>query len=303
MDALFNVYKPRGPTSHDIVARLRRASGVRRIGHAGTLDPLAEGVLVVAVGQATRAIEYLADADKAYLARVTFGVETDTYDAEGRVMAERPIEDITPQRLEAALAAFRGPLLQRPPAYSAVSVGGRRLYDLARRGHAVEAPARPVEIARLELVSWAPPEAVLEVECSKGTYVRSLAHDLGQTLGCGAHLSGLIRTRVGRFLARDAVPLEDLEATLRRVEWQGIAIPVDQALSDLPAIGLDPAAAARLTNGLPVPAGGSDLYQVGTLGRAYGADGTFLAVVRRGEREGRPVWRPEKVFAPGASTG
>src|SRR6266542_499268 len=147
MDCLFNVDKPRGPTSHDVVARLRRASGVRRIGHAGTLDPLATGVLVVAVGRATRLIEYLADADKAYVAQITFGVETDTYDAEGTVVERRDASGLTQQQVEEALGGFRGTIQQRPPAHSAIRVGGKRLYEMARAGQTVEAPVRTVHIA------------------------------------------------------------------------------------------------------------------------------------------------------------
>jgi tRNA pseudouridine55 synthase len=307
MDALFNVYKPKGPTSHGVVARLRRAAAPRgaqrRIGHAGTLDPLAEGVLVVAAGQATRVLEYLAEAPKVYLAQVTLGVETTTYDAEGQVVAERPVAELDRRRIEAALAAFRGVIDQRPPMYSAVSVGGTRLYQVARRGGTVEVPLRRVEITRLELVEWTAPVATLHVECSKGTYVRSLAHDLGAALGCGAHLSGLARLQVGSFLARDAVPLAALEARFRDGSWPAVAIAPDAAVSHLAAVHLAAEAASRLAGGLAVPAdwrGPAGAAEPGTLARAYGADGRFVAIVRRGEREGRPVWRPEKVFARAA---
>ena len=162
---------------------------MRRIGHAGTLDPLAEGVLVVAIGKATRLIEYLVDADKLYAAEVHLGVETDTYDAEGRVLAERPVGHLTREAVAEALEAFRGEIEQRPPPFSAISVGGERLYARARRGEVVEAPLRRVSVTRLDLLDWQSPVAHLEVECSKGTYIRSLAHDLGRALGCGAHLS------------------------------------------------------------------------------------------------------------------
>jgi tRNA pseudouridine55 synthase len=306
MDALFNVYKPRGPTSHDVVARLRRATGsprsgrLRRIGHAGTLDPLAEGVLVVAAGPATRMLEYLAGTDKTYLARVTFGVETDTYDAEGRVTVERDASSVTTAQIEDAVARFRGTITQRPPAYSAISVGGQRLYDRARRGERVEAPSRQVQIERLDVRSWTPPTAEVFVECSKGTYVRSLAHDLGQALGTGAHLSGLIRTRVGCFEAGDSKPLEELEALIRGSEWGRVALPVDAALRHMPAVHLDAAAGRMISNGMPIPAGGDDAFQPGTLARAY-VDGAFIAIVRRGEHRGAPAWRPEKVFARGVA--
>ena len=295
VDALFNVYKPSGPTSHDVVIRLRRASGVRRIGHAGTLDPLAEGVLLIATGRATRVLEYLAEADKAYRARVTFGVETETYDAEGRVVAERPVTALDREQIERALARFRGRIEQQPPPYAAIRVGGRRLYQLARRGEAPPVAARRVEITRLELLAWEPPVATLEIECSKGTYIRSLAHDLGAALGCGAHLSGLVRTRVGSFEAKDAVALAELEARLRDGTWPAVAIAPDIALASLPALRLEAGAASRLAHGLAVDQPGMAAEE-GALARAYGPDGTFLAVVRRRGSQ----WQPEKVFVPPA---
>ena len=302
MDALFNVYKPSGPTSHDVVARLRRASGVQRVGHAGTLDPLAEGVLLVAAGQATRVIEYLAMLDKTYEAQVTFGVQTDTDDAEGAVVATNLTDRLDKATVEQALGSFRGQVQQRPPDYSAISVGGQRLYQLARRGAAVEAPVRQVEITRLELRDWQPPVATLLVECSKGTYVRSLARDLGASLGCGAHLSRLVRTRVGAFGAAGAVPLAAMEDALRSGDWRRHGIGPDAALAHLPALCLGELDASRLAHGRTVadrwstpPATDEQLSQ--TIARAYGPDGRFVAIVRRVVEEGRMVWRPQKVFA------
>jgi tRNA pseudouridine55 synthase len=323
VDAFFNVYKPKGPTSHDVVARLRRASGVRRIGHGGTLDPLAEGVLVIATGQATRLIEYVVDTTKAYGADVTFGVETDTYDAAGKVVAERSPDGLTRAQVLAALAEFRGEIEQRPPSFSAISVGGERLYALARRGETVVAPARRVNVMRLDLESWEPPVARLAVVCSKGTYIRSLAHDLGRALGCGAHLSGLVRRQVGRFLAEDATPLEELEARLREGCWEAVAVPVEAAVEHLAVVRLDETAARRLGHGqtLPLselgdagdqvepgvrsdvppppdrPASGVTDLASGTLGGAYAPGGRLLGVVRLDRSGARPVWRPEKVLA------
>jgi tRNA pseudouridine55 synthase len=301
LDAFFNVYKPRGPTSHDVVARLRRASsgarGVRRTGHAGTLDPLAEGVLVVAIGKATRLIEYLVDADKLYGAWVHLGVETDTYDAEGRVLAERPVGHLTREAVAEALEAFRGEIEQRPPPFSAVSVGGERLYARARRGEVVEAPLRRVRVTRLDLLDWVSPVAHLEVECSKGTYIRSLAHDLGRALGCGAHLSGLVRLRVGDFRSEDAVPLESLEGRLREGRWEEVARPPAVALAHLPRIILDERGVERLRLGQPVPAPEQELPPSGTLGGAFGPGERLVAVVRLDRSGDHAVWRPQKVLA------
>jgi tRNA pseudouridine55 synthase len=306
LDVIFNVHKPKGLTSHDVVARLRRASGVRRIGHAGTLDPMAEGVLVIAMGRATRVVEYLAGTDKAYRAQITFGVETDTYDAEGNATVQRPVHHLTRDAVNAALSEFRGVIQQRAPAYSAISVGGRRLYDLARRGQHVEPPVRTVTILALELLDWTSPVATIQVECSKGTYIRSLAHDLGQAVGTGAHLSALTRTRVGHFHTSSSVPLADLEAQMRDRRARPLGILPDQALPDLPEVRLEPSGARRISHGMAVldvpisgaldDTGGATQHPLGTLARMYGPDGAFLAICRLEEMDGRLAWRPEKVF-------
>ena len=273
---------------------------MRRIGHAGTLDPLATGVLVVAIGRATRLIEYVTDVDKAYLAEVTFGVETDTYDAEGTVTAragERALAAITIDQIEAALTRFRGAIEQRPPAHSAISVGGKRLYQLARAGQAVEPPLREVEITTLELREWRPPTATLFMECSKGTYVRSLAHDLGAALGTGAHLSALRRTRVGPHAIEAAVPLETLEADLRAGTWERHAIPSDRAVEHVPAITITLPEQTRLEHGLTVAPATALVPDVGTLCRARAPDGRLIAMVRVIQHEGERQIRPEKVLS------
>ena len=282
------------------MARLRRASGVGRIGHAGTLDPLATGVLVVAVGRATRLIEYITDVDKAYLAEVTFGVETDTYDAEGTVTAradQSSVAALTPELIAAALARFRGVIQPRPPAHSAISVGGKRLYALARAGQEVEAPLRQVEIALLELRDWQPPTATLFMECSKGTYVRSLANDLGAALGTGAHLSALRRTRVGPLRIENSVPLEALDAELRAGGWEHHAIPPERAVEHVPALAITAAEQTRLEHGLSLAPEAAIAQDVGTLCRALGPDGRLIAMVRVIQHDGERQIRPEKVLS------
>ncbi|HEU5318441.1 MAG TPA: tRNA pseudouridine(55) synthase TruB [Chloroflexota bacterium] len=301
LDAFFIVDKPRGPTSHDVVARLRRASGVRRIGHAGTLDPLATGVLVVAIGRATRLLEYVAGDDKAYVADVAFGVETDSYDAEGHVVARTDASGLTAPRIVDTLGAFRGHLEQRPPAHSAISVGGKRLYELARAGRPVEAPLRSVFVRTIELRAWDPPVATLFVECSKGTYVRSLAHDLGRAVGTGAHLSGLRRTRSGAFTIERAIPLDALEARLREGTWRTVAIPLDDAVGHLPALELSTESTKQLVNGVPVLRTDDRVLPVGTLLRAVDVHGRLVAVVELVERDGAPHYRPVKVLSTDAS--
>ena len=282
------------------MARLRRASGVRRIGHAGTLDPLATGVLVVAVGRATRLIEYVTEVDKAYLAEVTFGVETDTYDAEGTVTTragEDDVAQVTRARAEAALAQFRGVIEQRPPAHSAISIGGKRLYQLARAGQPVDAPLRTVAITTLKLREWNPPRAVLFMECSKGTYVRSLAHDLGAALGTGAYLSALRRTRVGPYRIEESVALETLEATLRAGDWRPHAVPLERAVVHLPPLTLTAAEQTRLEHGLTVTPAARTAPDAGTLCRALGPGGHLIAVVRVIQHDGERQIRPEKVLS------
>ncbi|HEU5432398.1 MAG TPA: tRNA pseudouridine(55) synthase TruB, partial [Thermomicrobiales bacterium] len=191
--------KPAGWTSFDVVARARRLLGEKRIGHAGTLDPAATGVLPLAVGAARKTLEFLAEASKTYDAEITFGVETDTWDRDGAVVAMADAGELTRDQIAGALEPFRGSFAQTPPMHSAIKIGGRKLYQLARKGEEIERPARSVTIHALDLLGWESPVARLRVDCSKGTYIRSLAHDLGAALGMGAHLSALRRTRTGPF--------------------------------------------------------------------------------------------------------
>lgn len=283
--------KPAGWTSHDVVARVRRLVHERRVGHAGTLDPAATGVLPVAVGSATRVLEYLADASKSYLAEITFGVETETEDIEGRVVAVRDSSGLTAEAVEDALTRFRGPIAQVPPMHSAVKVGGRRLYDLARRGEVVERAPRHVAIHALTLLRWQPPVATVCVDCSKGTYIRALARDLGAALGVGAYLSDLVRLRTGPFTLCDALTLDQVAAADLPADWPAIAYHADVVVEDWPALILDEPAALSWRQGRSVPAaptGGAD----GPC-RAYGPSGDWLGI-GRGE-PGERVWRPTKV--------
>ncbi len=212
MEGILNIDKPQWLSSHDVVARVRRICGTRRVGHAGTLDPLATGVLLVCVGRATRLSEYLMGQQKVYTATVRLGQTTNTYDAEGEVMAERPFSHITPAAIEQALGLYRGSIEQVPPIYSALKVNGQPMYKLARAGKDVERKPRPVTIYELDLIDWTPPNLELRVVCSTGTYIRSLAYDMGETLGCGGHITVLRRTAVGEFKIADAISLEDLAA-------------------------------------------------------------------------------------------
>ncbi|TAK35081.1 MAG: tRNA pseudouridine(55) synthase TruB [Chloroflexota bacterium] len=298
MFGIFNICKPAGLTSFDVVARVRRISGERRVGHAGTLDPLAEGVLPICVGQATRIVEYLSDATKRYCAQVVLGTTTDTYDAEGQVTSQTGRSDYPVEEIRRALDRFRGPIEQIPPMYSAVKKEGKRLYQLARAGHEVERAPRRVEIFRIDLLTYDPPVLVIDVECSKGTYIRSLAHDLGQVLGGGAHLGHLVRTRSGPFEIQDALTLELLADAFAQGYWTELVYPLDEPLLHWNAIILGEERAAALRNGRAVPmlAVPPDARAC----RAYSTDGEFLAVVRPDMETG--TWRAEKVFAASSAT-
>jgi tRNA pseudouridine55 synthase len=280
-------------TSHDVVAAVRRASGVRRVGHAGTLDPMATGVLVVCLGQATRVIEYLMDSPKSYRAEIVLGVATDTYDAEGRVTYQAPKVEVTREQVEAALSEFHGPIEQVPPIYSALKHQGTPLYELARQGIEVERQPRRVEIYRLKVASWTPhpPRLEIEVECSRGTYIRSLAHDLGECLGCGAHLGTLVRLGSGRYTLETAKPLQVVEEAFRLGYWTEIIHPLDEALLDVEAMVVDHETAQRIRQGQQVEGEARGHL---ALRRAYSMDGEFIGVLEYDDRTGR--WQPRKVF-------
>ncbi|NLX09825.1 MAG: tRNA pseudouridine(55) synthase TruB [Chloroflexi bacterium] len=288
---LLNLDKPAGPTSHDIVADVRRGARIRKVGHAGTLDPLATGVLVLCLGPATRLAEFVMNSPKVYIARVRFGVETDTYDAEGQIVAENPAP-VSREAVAAALDSFRGAIEQVPPMYSAVQQGGQRLYDLAREGIEVEREPRRVTIETLELGEWEPPFAMLRVVCSPGTYIRSLAHDLGRAVGVGAHLAALQRAASGQFTVEQAVSWPEFEAAMQAGTWQEHVLPADLALADYPALHLDADDAQRVRQGGLIWAD-DDADETIRLARAYDEAGRFFAVLeRRGER-----WKPYKVLA------
>ena len=221
MDAVLVIDKPVGPTSFDVVRKVRRAAGLRRVGHGGTLDPAASGVLPICLGEATKLAQFLLDADKEYDFTVCFGVETDTDDATGAVTARADAGAIDEGAVRRALAPFRGPITQVPPSYSALKRQGRPLYDYARAGETVEVAGRAVVVHELELTSFVGPAAAFRMRCSKGTYVRALARDLGRTLGVGGHVTALRRTRSGPFTLAQARPLDEALAGLTAAGGQG----------------------------------------------------------------------------------
>ncbi len=211
MHGILVIDKPKGVTSFDVVREVRRALGVKKVGHTGTLDPMATGVLPVCIGDATKIAQYLTDAGKSYDATIRLGVTTDTLDADGRILAERPIVALETERIENALSKFRGTFLQTPPMYSAVKVGGKRLYELARAGEEIDRKPREVTVTSLVLRDFSSTELQISLSCSKGFFVRTLAAEIGDALGCGAHLSALRRTASSIFTLAHAVPLVELQ--------------------------------------------------------------------------------------------
>ena len=299
MDGLLIIDKPAGWTSHDVVARVRRLTGVRRVGHAGTLDPLATGVLPLGIGLGTRVLEYVSDADKEYTATVRLGLSTDTYDAAGAVTATGDWSAVTPVDVRRALAAFVGAIEQRPPVYSAIKRDGVPLHRLARAGRAVEAPTRRVTVRMIEPLRIELPDVDFRIRCSKGTYVRSLAHDLGIALGCFAHLTALRRTITGGFSIAQALTLTQWQQSLADGSWPAHLLPLDAPLLDRPALILDRSTARRLADGVPPPPEPA-MSPARELCRAYTEEGYLAAVLRGVEADQR--WRVEKVFVSPSHT-
>ncbi|MBI3911864.1 MAG: tRNA pseudouridine(55) synthase TruB [Armatimonadetes bacterium] len=257
MVGVLNVDKPTGMTSHDVVAAARRALGIRRVGHSGTLDPAATGVLLLCLGPATRLVEYLHALPKTYVAQAMLGIATDTQDVSGQVVAEADASAVTETLVREALGRFQGEIWQTPPMVSALKVGGRRLYERARAGEEVPREPRRVTIHSLSLDRFEPgPRACLwlTVTCSSGTYIRTLVDDLGRALSCGATLVSLRRTAIGQFRVKDAVRLADLGALAASSELAARVVPLAAALAHLSAITLPPAASARVRHGEPIPA-------------------------------------------------
>ncbi|MCL4265559.1 MAG: tRNA pseudouridine(55) synthase TruB [Anaerolineae bacterium] len=287
-EGILNIDKPAGITSHDVVNRVRRVAGLRRVGHAGTLDPLATGVLLVCLGRATRLVEYMMGQPKTYEVVIRLGQSTDTYDADGEVVAERPCR-FTTDDLPPALAQFRGPIQQRPPIYSALKKEGQPLYKLARQGVQVEVKARAVTIYELEQLAFDLPFLTLRIICSSGTYIRSLAHDLGERLGCGGHVAALRRTAVGEFTLDTAVPLD----TLTPEHLNTHTLPLDTAVHHLPAVAFTETEAAHLRQGQTVP--WQPAHAQAKLARAYAPENLFMGIVQLQETQ---EWQPHKMFHP-----
>lgn len=276
MDGILNVLKPAGMTSFDVVGYLRSVLKIKKIGHTGTLDPAAVGVLPVCIGKATKAIEFLMDKDKVYRAELTLGISTDTQDNTGEIICTKDV-DATPDEIAKTIKSFCGKYRQLPPMYSAVKVNGRRLYELAREGLEAERKEREVEIHFIDILSIRNNRVIFDVGCSKGTYIRTLCSDIGERLGCGGHMSFLVRTKAGQFSLEDSLTLEDIAAFSIEKVLDKRVVGIDKVFEDMVEIVLKPAEEKRLVNGMSVKVEGINEENKRYV-RIYGEDNRFLAL-------------------------
>ncbi len=296
--------KPSGMTAHDVVEFVRKQLRMQRVGHTGTLDPLAAGLMVLCIGRATRLAEFLSELDKVYRFEMVLGIATSTQDAEGDIVATAPTEHITVEKVEKVLAQFVGEIEQLPPMLSAVHYKGKRLYELARRGVEVERTPRRVQIYRLTLLQWwerPVKRALVEVHCSRGTYIRTLVDDIGKALGCGAYQHFLVRTHIGPFSNADALTLEAFAEKVRGGDWQQHLIPPDQSLPMFPVLTLSRLEAQRVLNGMESVIGtlwGYPNLQDSEKVRLYDPQQRFLGVGVVKRQGNLWVCRPYKVFPP-----
>ena len=291
LDGIFNVYKEKGYTSHDVVARLRGIAGQKKVGHTGTLDPDAEGVLPVCLGKATKVCDVLTDKSKTYQAVLLLGRRTDTQDISGACLEERDTSGLAKETVRRAVESFLGDYMQTPPMYSALKVDGKKLYELAREGKTVERKARKVQIHRIEIRKVDLPRVWIEVECSKGTYIRTLCDDIGELLGVGGCMEELLPTRVGHFRIEDSVRLSELQRYRQEGTLEEHLIPVDSVFADCPRLDVPERLEPLLYNGNPLrlPEG-----EDGQLVRVYDSRGRFIALYRYQQK--KHIYKNEKMF-------
>src|SRR6266516_2512068 len=281
MDGILNINKATGMTSHDVVAKIRKLLKQKRVGHAGTLDPAASGVLPICIGQGTRVAEYLSESGKAYQADILFGIVTDTYDSEGSIIRTANTPGLTLANIKETLPHFLGSQMQYPPRYSAIKIQGQPAYKRARAGEAIVLEPRPIVIYSLEICDWIPPRLTLAIECSKGTYIRSLAHDLGMQLGCFAYLEALVRTRSGPFTLSDSITLEQLADAVETNSIQHYSFPLDKALEQYPAFKIDAETVERIKHGNTFNNSVANNFG---LARVYDTNGAFIAIAEWNEK-------------------
>lgn len=297
MDGIINVYKEQGYTSHDVVAKMRGILRMKKIGHTGTLDPAAEGVLPVCLGKGTKLCDMLTDKTKTYRAVLLLGQETDTQDTTGTVLCEYPVT-VTEEAVREAAASFVGAYQQIPPMYSALKVNGKKLYELARAGKEIEREARPVEILELTIESIELPRVTMSVTCSKGTYIRTLCYDIGRKLGCGGCMEALLRTRVDRFCLKESLKLSEIEELRDRGELEQHIVAVDAVFQELPELSMIPGDGDKLVhNGNPFApqyAGTGEHY---LRVRVYDSEHQFIGIYGYAEEKQR--YQPQRLFLGG----
>ncbi|MEE0954613.1 MAG: tRNA pseudouridine(55) synthase TruB [Eubacterium sp.] len=287
INGILNIYKEPGMTSFQVVSRVRRIVGEKKCGHTGTLDPDAEGVLPICLGRATKIVEYLTDRKKTYRAELKLGITTDTQDASGQVLETKDPSYVTEEAFRLALSGFEGDQLQIPPMVSALKVDGRRLYELARQGVTVERKARPVTFYSIQIVNLDLPRAEIEVTCSKGTYIRTLIHDLGQKLGCGACMTHLVRTAVGDYKKDQALRLSELEKVVEEGRLEQFLEGVDHFFKDLTEYHCRQEEDKIVHNGSFL-----QLKESAERLRVYDSRGKFIGIYKKTES----VYKPEKMF-------
>lgn len=308
MDGIINVYKEKGYTSHDVVAKMRGILRMKKIGHTGTLDPEAEGVLPVCLGKGTRLCDMLTDKTKAYRAVLLLGRETDTQDTSGKTLSEHVVENSEEmaQAVKETILSFIGTYQQIPPMYSALKVNGKKLYELARAGKEVERQPRQVEIFQIHVEKIDLPRAVICVECSKGTYIRTLCYDIGRKLGCGGCMESLVRTRVGSFTAEKSLTLSEIERLKSQGELESYVLPVDRVFEDLPALIMKAEGTGDklVCNGNPFEPTAAKVWQgkkdqlLLSSARVYDSRGQFIGIYGYDEKKKR--YQPQKVFLGGS---
>ena len=293
MNGIIVIRKEKGYTSHDVVAKLRGILHMKKIGHTGTLDPEAEGVLPVALGKGTRLVELLTEKEKTYETVMRLGVSTDTQDMTGRVLEEKEVS-VTEEEIKKAAASFLGEQLQVPPMYSALKVNGKKLYELAREGKEVERKARPVHFYQIEILEMNLPLVKMRVSCSKGTYIRTLCHDLGEKLGCGGAMEALLRTKSGDFTLEQSMTLREVEETVKSGTIEEKIISVEEVLSSYPAVYAEKEGERLLANGNPLHEG----LVKGEVGqgwvRMYTSGGVFIGIYQW--KQNRQQYFPVKMF-------
>ena len=294
INGIINIDKPSGITSMDVVRKIRSASGVKKVGHGGTLDPLATGVIPVAIGKATRLLEYFLMSNKSYIARIHFGETTDTFDSEGEIISTNVDPPLDINVIEKTMNSFKGEIEQTPPPFSAIKKNGRRLYELARRGVDTYIEPRNVTVNELKIINYEPPILDLFIRCGKGFYVRSLANDLGKILGCGGYLNDLKRTSLGNFEISKSILLAKAISNIENGDTSKIIQPIETCVGNFERVNLSPEETTNIKNGQKIPYTLDSSIEKGSLASAFSPKGDLAAIIMFEDKSRE--WKPVKVF-------